>query len=86
MSDTSPTTPSGVSNTPCITSPGAPGDPCALPLPKHEDPFTAFAACLWLTRAAIEAEAAVETLGSDPSLMRCADAAADAWAMADEAF
>ena len=53
---------------------------------KLEDPFAAFAACLQLTRAAIEAEAAVETLGSDPSLMRCANAAADAWAMADKAF
>ncbi|RYH01015.1 hypothetical protein EU805_15520 [Salipiger sp. IMCC34102] len=86
MSNTASNTPVGVSNTPSITPVGAPGAPSPHPSPELARAFAAFAACLHLTRAAIEAEAAVETLGSDPSVMRFADAAADAWARADEAF
>ncbi|SEQ84607.1 hypothetical protein SAMN05428995_11059 [Loktanella sp. DSM 29012] len=77
MDNTVPTTPFGVSQTPNE----------ALDLSvANAAGLLAFDRCVALTRAAIAAEACADAANQDPALAGCDQAAADAWAMADEAL
>ncbi|WP_090161632.1 hypothetical protein [Loktanella sp. DSM 29012] len=77
MADTFPTTLNGVSQTPNAALDLSVADAAA---------FAEFDRCMALTRAAIAAEACADAANQDPALAGCDQAAADAWAMADEAL
>ncbi|MBS1301993.1 hypothetical protein [Loktanella sp. SALINAS62] len=77
MDNSFPTTPGGVSQTPCVS----------VDLPAAiVAGLRAFDRCMALTRAAVAADACADAANQDPALARCDTAAADAWAVADDAL